>query len=316
MTRYAVALGSNLGERLEHLAGAVDQIGRLGDLVAISSLYETEPIGGPEQGPYLNAVMVVETRLSSVGLLRELQAIEALHGRERGERWGPRTLDLDIVAADNEPTDDPELTIPHPRAAEREFVLRPLTEIWPESVVAAETTAAEALKSVSKQGVDLLLSQWFPAPPRGPGRALIGVQILIFLLIAIALVFDGSLPRRISATLLIGAAMAIGGLALVVDAARRLGPALRALPDPAPGAVLVTGGPYRYARHPIYGGLVLLMMGVSLAFGSLLGAAATVLLLVFFWVKSNYEERLLRARFAGYRGYRRTVTRRLVPFVI
>ena len=101
--RAAVALGSNLGDRISTLRMAVEQMSRLGRVDAVSSLYETAPVGGPEQDPYLNAAVVVDTDLSPGELLAALQTIENEAGRVRRERWGPRTLDLDIVTMSTPP---------------------------------------------------------------------------------------------------------------------------------------------------------------------------------------------------------------------
>lgn len=127
-----IALGSNLGDREEHLRFAVEN---LVGLRAVSGLYETDPIGGPDdQGPYLNMVAEVETRLDPFALLAMCRRIEAGAGRERKVRWGPRTLDLDVLLYEGVRIESDELTVPHPRMAERRFVLAPLAEIAPDQV--------------------------------------------------------------------------------------------------------------------------------------------------------------------------------------
>ncbi|MGH8947391.1 MAG: 2-amino-4-hydroxy-6-hydroxymethyldihydropteridine diphosphokinase, partial [Acidimicrobiia bacterium] len=131
MTRFAIALGSNEGARLDHMRHAVGELRDLGTIEAISGLYETEPVGGPAQDPYLNAVAILDTTSEPHELLVGLHRIEAGHGRVRDIHWGPRTLDLDIVASDGGSIRAPDLEIPHPRAAERRFVLEPLCEVWP-----------------------------------------------------------------------------------------------------------------------------------------------------------------------------------------
>src|SRR5690606_3684707 len=95
--RATVALGSNLGDRLSQLRSGVERLGQVGRVVAVSALYETEPVGGPEQGPYLNAVVLVETELGPEALLAELHRIEGDFARTRQVHWGPRTLDLDLI---------------------------------------------------------------------------------------------------------------------------------------------------------------------------------------------------------------------------
>ena len=126
-----VALGSNLGDRHEHMQAAVDALARLPDSrwMTGSQVYETVPVGGPRQGLYLNAVVRLETRLSARRLLDHLFAIERDRGRVRGtERWGPRSLDLDLLLYGDATVDEPGLCVPHPRLAERRFVLLPLCE--------------------------------------------------------------------------------------------------------------------------------------------------------------------------------------------
>ena len=133
MARACVALGSNLGDRAETLLAAVEALRRLsGRVVRVSAIHETEPIGPPGQGPYLNAAAVLETPLPPADLLRELLRIERELGRDRSsdaQRWGPRTLDLDLLLYDDLVLDEPGLTIPHPRLHERRFALAPLAEV-------------------------------------------------------------------------------------------------------------------------------------------------------------------------------------------
>ena len=131
--RVVLSVGSNLGDRLGTLQGCVHAIGGLPetDVLAISPVYETAPVGGPAQPDYLNAVLVVETGLAPRDLLAATQRSEAAFGRTRAERFGPRTLDIDIISYDEEISDDPVLTLPHPRAHERAFVLAPWHDIDP-----------------------------------------------------------------------------------------------------------------------------------------------------------------------------------------
>ncbi len=151
--RAAVGLGSNLGDRPRHIAEAVGSLSELGDLVATSALYETAPVGGPEQGPYLNAVVVIETHLSARQLLEACLRIEQEHGRERIERWGPRTLDLDVILYGAETVDEEGLTVPHPRLGERRFVLEPLVEAWPDAQLPDGAVVADLLAGVADQSV-------------------------------------------------------------------------------------------------------------------------------------------------------------------
>ncbi|HXV73033.1 MAG TPA: 2-amino-4-hydroxy-6-hydroxymethyldihydropteridine diphosphokinase [Acidimicrobiia bacterium] len=317
MTRYAIGLGSNLGDRLEHLVTAVNEISSFVDDWTVSSLYETEPVGGPEQDPFLNATIVVDTDLGPLELLARLQEIEQTHGRERNVRWGPRTLDLDLLASSGEPHRDERLTVPHPRAAERAFVLVPLVEIWPDAPVGVDATARMALQDVDRTGVDRLTGDWIPPVSRTVPRALVAGQFVMFISAALALAADGRLPEgKVTALGVVGALLAMGGLILAFISARRLGPSVTPSPVPKKGAHMVMSGPYRYARHPIYGGIFLVLLGTALFLDSVYGVVASVAALVFFWAKSTYEERQLRTRFNGYRHYREVVHRRLIPFVI
>lgn len=134
-----VALGSNLGDRAATLTAAIEDLARLPlvDAVRASEPLESVAIttAGPDEDapPYLNGVAVLTTRLAPSVLLGYLHAIEARHGRERRERWGSRTLDLDLIAFGDVRSDDPRLTLPHPRAAERDFVLAPWLAVDPDA---------------------------------------------------------------------------------------------------------------------------------------------------------------------------------------
>lgn len=134
MPEALIALGSNVGDREAHLRFAVERLGALGAVRAVSSFHETEPVGYAAQGPFLNAAVVLETGLEPRVLMRELLAIEAERGRERRVRNGPRTLDLDLLMYGDLTMDVPGLTLPHPRMHERLFVLAPLAEVAPERV--------------------------------------------------------------------------------------------------------------------------------------------------------------------------------------
>ncbi|MGA9596082.1 MAG: 2-amino-4-hydroxy-6-hydroxymethyldihydropteridine diphosphokinase [Acidimicrobiia bacterium] len=151
--RAAIALGSNLSDRARHIAQAVGGLAATGALVRVSSLYETAPVGGPKQGKYINAVAVVDTDLSARALLDSCLEIEREHGRERRERWGPRTLDLDILLYGDRVIDEPDLTVPHPRMTERRFVLEPLLEAWPDATLPDGTPLAGFLPAVAGQKV-------------------------------------------------------------------------------------------------------------------------------------------------------------------
>ena len=132
----AIALGSNLDHPEAHVTRGFDDIAALPGttLLARSSLYRTKPVGYADQPDFVNACALVETSLAPRALLDGLLAIERAHGRQRGIPNGPRTLDLDIVLYGDRVIDEPDLVIPHPRAHERDFVLRPLREVWPEAL--------------------------------------------------------------------------------------------------------------------------------------------------------------------------------------
>jgi 2-amino-4-hydroxy-6-hydroxymethyldihydropteridine diphosphokinase len=142
-----LALGSNLGDRLANLQAGIDALSEGTGLcrAAVSPVYQTVPVGGPEQPDYLNAVLVADTALTAREVLRRCQAAESARGRLRVERWGPRTLDIDIVACGEEICAGPELTLPHPRAHERAFVLAPWHDLEPEALLPGRGPVAELL---------------------------------------------------------------------------------------------------------------------------------------------------------------------------
>jgi 2-amino-4-hydroxy-6-hydroxymethyldihydropteridine diphosphokinase len=135
MTRAFLALGSNLGDRAFELRRAV---AALDEVTATSSVYETEPVGGPDgQGPYLNMVVQLDTERTARQLLETCRSLEATAERKREMRWGPRTLDVDVLWIDGLNVDEPDLRVPHPRMRERPFVLAPLSELAPDLVPAS-----------------------------------------------------------------------------------------------------------------------------------------------------------------------------------
>jgi 2-amino-4-hydroxy-6-hydroxymethyldihydropteridine diphosphokinase len=150
-----LALGSNLGDRGGILQGCVDAIAGIPEVrvMAVSPVYETVPVGGPPQPDYLNAVLLARTTLPSRTLLDRLHEVEAAFNRVRDVRWGPRTLDIDIVAVEGEASDDPELTLPHPRAHERAFVLAPWHDVDPDAVVPGRGPVAALLAAADASGI-------------------------------------------------------------------------------------------------------------------------------------------------------------------
>jgi len=130
--RAYLGMGSNLGDRRAYLREALETLGPI--VRTVSPVYETAPVGGPAQDRFLNLVVEVETDLSPRELLAVCHRLESGANRVRIERWGPRTLDVDILWIDGVTVDEPDLEIPHPRMTERRFVLRPLADIAPELV--------------------------------------------------------------------------------------------------------------------------------------------------------------------------------------
>jgi 2-amino-4-hydroxy-6-hydroxymethyldihydropteridine diphosphokinase len=144
-----LSLGSNLGDRRAHLRAGIDVIASRVPVLAVSSTYETAPVGGIEQPDFLNCVVFVDTSDPEEALAAAHLA-EDTRGRLRGVRWGPRTLDVDVIDVDGQVRDDPRLTLPHPRAFEREFVLRPWLELDPDAVVVGRGPVWQLLTAVSR----------------------------------------------------------------------------------------------------------------------------------------------------------------------
>ena len=161
--RAYVGVGANLGDREETILAAIDLLAvQPGvDVVGVSALRETEPWGPVEQPPYLNGAVALETDLDPRDLLDVLLDVERRFGRDRAMevRWGPRTLDLDLLLHGDLVRDEPGLTLPHPRLHERRFVLEPLADLDPALVVPGRGTVAELLASLDAR----------PAPPDGQG---------------------------------------------------------------------------------------------------------------------------------------------------
>lgn len=155
MTRCFVALGSNLGEPLTQLRQALTQLHNLPDtrVIGCSAVYQNPAIGPGEQPDYLNAVVALRTELPAVDLLHALQSIENQQGRQRGERWAARTLDLDILLYGDERFDTAELTVPHPRMLQRNFVLYPLHDVAPDLLLPDGSPLRRHLDSCPNDGL-------------------------------------------------------------------------------------------------------------------------------------------------------------------
>jgi 2-amino-4-hydroxy-6-hydroxymethyldihydropteridine diphosphokinase len=142
MTRAYVGVGANLGDREATIRAALEA---LPGLVGVSKLRETDPVGVVDQPPFLNAAAVLETELAPRELLDTLLAVERELGRERRERWGPRTIDLDLLLYGDETIDEPGLTVPHPRLHERRFALEPLLDLDPELAIPGRGRVTDVL---------------------------------------------------------------------------------------------------------------------------------------------------------------------------
>lgn len=156
LRKVVYSLGSNLGDRLGYLQGAVDALSDTPDviLVDISSVYESTAVGGPADSPdFLNLVIVGETTLEPRMLLERAQAIEDAFGRVRGNRWDPRTLDVDLIMVGNATVDSEDLKLPHPYAGERAFVLAPWAEIDPKGELPGVGKVAELLAAAGVEGI-------------------------------------------------------------------------------------------------------------------------------------------------------------------
>ncbi len=150
-----ISLGSNIKDRLDHLTEAVRALHKAENITvtAISSIYETAPVGYTEQADFLNLVVCVETDLAAHALLSVCQEIEQQQGRVRKIRWGPRTVDLDILLYNNDNIESENLVVPHPRMRERAFVLIPLLEISPNAIDSATGKSLAGEDAIHDTGV-------------------------------------------------------------------------------------------------------------------------------------------------------------------
>ena len=150
-----VSVGSNLGDRLHHLGIALGVLSASAAISGcrVSPVYETSPVGGPPQGDFFNAVLLLETTLAPTQLLDLAHSAEETAQRVRAERGGPRTLDVDLIAVDDLRSDDPLLTLPHPRAHERAFVLAPWLDLAPDAELPGRGRVADLLAAVDRAGL-------------------------------------------------------------------------------------------------------------------------------------------------------------------
>jgi 2-amino-4-hydroxy-6-hydroxymethyldihydropteridine diphosphokinase len=319
MTRVAIGLGSNLGDRLDHLRYAIDRLASMGRDLVVSPLYETTPVGGPDQAPYLNVVATLETDMDSEALLDELLVIEGERKRSRNVHWGPRTLDLDLLLYGGSRIDEERLTVPHPRLHQRRFVLEPLLAVWPDAILPDGTPVASFEPAVADQTVAEIGP--FPVVAVAPGGFgarggwWVAGQMVLLAGFLVMLALDRTVLPGGSIRGVFGGLAAAAGAVQSVLGVLHLGTNLTPYPEPAELGDLVHGGMYRYVRHPIYGGITLGMVGAALVTG---GAVALALALtggVFFWLKAGFEERRLERRYPGYGAYRSVTPRRMIPYL-
>ena len=321
MVRSVVALGSNIGDRLATLNGAVERLLELGTLESLSALYETAPMGGPEQPAFYNAVAVLDTDLAAGDLLAALHLIEADFDRVRDVRWGPRTLDLDLILHGDDVVASDSLVVPHPRYRSRRFVLEPLLDAWPEARDPDGTALAAIVGEVSDQELEQLRGLGWVGDPL-PGSVLagrggvwvVGQLALLALFLAVVIIWDDQLPWTWLEV--IGGAVASLGVVQMIASFSPLGRQATPYPEPAVGGRLVGRGIYGLARHPMYGAVLMIALGLALIFRSAAAVIVWPLLAWFFVVKTGHEERRLVAAYPGYVRYRERVRNRFVPWLV
>ena len=311
MPKVAISLGSNLGDRLGNLRFAVERLSRSFALTRVSSLYLTAPIGGPAQDDYLNAVVLIDSDQPPLEILAQLQGIEAAAGRLRQERFGPRTLDLDLVAMEGVTRAGADLELPHPRSHQRRFVVEPLTEIWPQAPLSGGP-AASLLPTVRGQQVVRLASQWQTDPLRFVDNGSLWVvgQLVLLTVIGAIVLLTGIWPPAVWGWL--GLIPIGAGLWLIGSGAKELGEALTPNPTPRHAALAETGV-YRIVRHPIYMGILLGATGAVILWRSWWALLVVVVLAILLWFKARFEEQRLRVIYPGYAAYAESVPSTILP---
>lgn len=318
MIRAAIALGSNLGDRRANLDFALEQLASLGEVVSVSNLYETAPIGGPDQDPYLNAAVILETVLSAHRLLKALHGIENERGRRREIRWGPRTLDLDLLLFGSETHRGEDLVVPHPRMLERRFVIEPLLNAWPVAKLPDGKAVSAFAGSVADQEL-IDLGVWKP-PVRsgfkGRGGWWVVAQVIVIMGVVLAPESVGpSIPGG-NLVKVIGAVLAGAGVIEATVGLLQLGDRLTPFPEPLDGGGIIRNGVFSLARHPIYGGIVLGITGLAVFRASFLSVGVALVASAFFWLKAGREEIRLLRRFSDYAEYQQETRARLIPWVL
>jgi 2-amino-4-hydroxy-6-hydroxymethyldihydropteridine diphosphokinase len=296
---------------LSNLRFGVERLARSFTLTSLSSLYLTAPVGGPPQNEYLNAVALIDSDQSPLEILSQLQGIEAAAGRTRHERFGPRTLDLDLVAVEGVTWAGSELELPHPRSHQRRFVIDPLVEVWPDAPLSGGP-ARSLLRTVRGQEVHRLAEEWRTDPLRflGSGGAWVAGQFALLIAVAALALSTGTWPP--SGWRWLGLIPIGFSLYLVGAGARELGAAFTPNPTPRPSE-LAESGVYRFVRHPIYMGVLLGALGAAVLWRAWWALAACFLLAVFLWLKSRFEERRLRVIYPGYAAYAERVPSTILP---
>ena len=311
MPKVAISLGSNLGDRLANLRFAIERISRSFSLTAVSSLYLTAPVGGPAQDDFLNAVALIDSDQPPLEILGQLQGIEAAAGRVRNERFGPRTLDLDLIAVEGISWASADLELPHPRSHQRRFVVEPLTEVWPEASLSGGP-AASLLTTVRGQQVVRLADSWLTGPIHfvEKGAPWVAAQFVLLIAIAVFVVVSGAWPPAGWSWL--GLIPIGAGLFFIGAGAKELGDAFTAMPTPRQ-AKLAQGGVYRVVRHPIYLGLLLGAIGAVILWRAWWSFLLVGVLAGFFWLKARFEEQRLRVIYPEYADYAGDVRATILP---
>lgn len=158
--KYYIALGSNIGEREKYLREALKELKKIGTVIKVSSIYESEPFGFKNQLYFLNAVCILEFDGDAFQLLEKLKFLENKMGRKKNIHWGPRIIDLDIIDYEGEPFETEELAVPHPHMDERLFVLIPLAEIEPEYRERGGRSIKEMIESCTYAHIQCYSEQW------------------------------------------------------------------------------------------------------------------------------------------------------------
>ncbi len=242
-------------------------------------------------------------------------------------RWGPRTLDLDLILHGETAVASESLQVPHPRLGERRFVLKPLLEVWPEATTPDGTRIADLLAAVDSQRLRRV-GKWRPGSGAVPGRWggagftgrggwwVVGQGALLVTAAVALLAGSGTLTVEGSWHLWVGRILLAAGVVQGAAGVLSLGSSLTPYPEPLAGGRLVVRGIYRHVRHPIYGGVAIGLAGAALHAASLPGLLLAGAVAMFFWSKAGFEERRLVDRYPGYPAYRDRTRARIIPWLL